>query len=263
MPSEQTLSKFRVKLIEAIDKITASPEFAEGSDFGERDLPNETGLWMRDGTRWDLLFRGEWAIGWHEDTPIRCSHVEHFPRGGWSKAVPSAEIDRLRAECDCWRSKYEAALHDWRNTQTERDSLRAKLAEAEADLAEKTRRVDLAGGYHERTPREIAIERELNDGIAATESAERYLLELVDAGRNRLHLEIEAKEAAEQKLAEAEAKVGELKEPWSMSRGPNGEVVFSRGPERLCIWDDGQVEFLRFDGTRIVERYEVGKIENN
>lgn len=54
-----------------------------------------------------------------------------------------------------------------------------------------------------------------------------------------------------------------MDEQWSMSTGPNGEVVLSRGSERLYIWDDGQVEFMRFEGTRIVERYEIGKIENN
>lgn len=57
------------------------------------ELPNSDDRWLRDldGTRWDVLVRGEWAIGFHEDTPIRMSHVDEFPKGGWRTAQPSIQ----------------------------------------------------------------------------------------------------------------------------------------------------------------------------
>lgn len=51
--------------------------------------------------------------------------------------------------------------------------------------------------------------------------------------------------------------------PWTLTTGPNGETVLARGPERIYIWDDGAVEYMRFEGTQIVERYEIGRIKEN
>lgn len=46
--------------------------------------------------------------------------------------------------------------------------------------------------------------------------------------------------------------------PDSVVRDPNGSVVFRRRQgdisEAMHVWDDGNIEFCRFEGTRLVER---------
>jgi chromosome segregation ATPase len=76
-------------------------------------------------------------------------------------------------------------------TWAEVDELRTALAAAQAEVERLNERLQLAGGYHERTEREVEIEAALSE----TPESERdpadvaiaELLALVDAGRNRVH----------------------------------------------------------------------------
>jgi hypothetical protein len=101
------------------------------------------------------------------------------------------------------RSYYEQQAAKQEQTINE---LREQLAAAE-------NRISLAGGYHERTSREIAIDDWLCHNPShipgPTQSDIRYLLDLVDAGRNRVHEEISKREAAEAELASLKAAKGE------------------------------------------------------
>lgn len=88
----------------------------------------------------------------------------------------------------------------------EMQALHEELIERQKVADDSATRIELAGGYHQRTPREVEIEELVNSlsGIPATsasinkvEMAIRDLLALVDAGRNRLH-------EAEEKLKSSE-----------------------------------------------------------
>jgi hypothetical protein len=65
-----------------------------------RALPDSDGTWTRVecDDRWEILVRGEWATGWHNDAPVRSSRLEEYPRGNWQPATPPAELAALRAE---------------------------------------------------------------------------------------------------------------------------------------------------------------------
>lgn len=67
---------------------------------GERDLPDKPGAWFH---KTDSGILNEWLIysqgdELHGAIIGRQGHVFYLelPRGGWSKAVPSADLDRLR-----------------------------------------------------------------------------------------------------------------------------------------------------------------------
>lgn len=78
-------------------------------------------------------------------------------------------------------------------------------------LAEAENRIMLAGGYHDRTEREVEIEAALEETPPSerdpADVAIAELLALVDAGRNRVHEEIEKREAAEREREDLLARV--------------------------------------------------------
>lgn len=73
------------------------------------------------------------------------------------------------------------------------------MIELLSDVSAAEKRIEMAGGYHARTEREVEIESFLDNTVTG-QAAEcdgdvalivgkiRFLLELVDAGRNRIHL---------------------------------------------------------------------------
>lgn len=86
------------------------------------------------------------------------------------------------------------------------DSEMLSLVTQERD--ELAKRIEMAGGYHERTKKEAAIAEAASimaasrnegslDKLDRTWKMVDYLLEIVDAGRNRVHEEVEKREAAE------------------------------------------------------------------
>jgi hypothetical protein len=84
-----------------------------------------------------------------------------------------------------------------------------RVLATEAEAAHLRERIALTGGYHERTAREIEIARALEQ-IPPSERdpadvALAELLLLVDAGRSRVHEEIELREAAEAEVARLRA----------------------------------------------------------
>jgi hypothetical protein len=136
-----------------------------------------------------------------------------------------------RAEAECERllldlAHTEALLLDLQR-DVERDfppepAYLAWPAERERLIAERNaanKLVNLAGGFHQRSEREIEIEEELTQAAGWWVTAAKDLLALVDAGRNRVFTEREARETAEARATRFEAALREQREIHSRDLG--------------------------------------------
>jgi hypothetical protein len=140
------------------------------------------------------------------------------------------KITQLRQERDAAVKAQEAAEQRAIEAERVRDNATTGLAQFTVDKIELRKRaeaaerqVSLAGGYHERTAREVAIDDWLRHDPShippPTQSDIRYLLDLADAGRNRVREEVGKREAAERQLAELGDDDVAIDEAWLRSVG--------------------------------------------
>lgn len=85
------------------------------------------------------------------------------------------------------------------------------VQEMMVELSAARKRIEAAGGYHARTEREVEIAESMEDPNTRQDWPDvSYLLELVDAGRNRVHLAETENESLKARERNLECQCGEL-----------------------------------------------------
>jgi hypothetical protein len=174
---------------------------------------------------------------WVHDYLDNLGVPKEFPEGEHTKCGC-----RIGDRMDWLRDRLKAAGVRCRNAPSMVDAmvdalriLRDRLDASERESEELRQRIELAGGYHERTEREIEINQAL-DQIPTNERdpsdvAIGELLTLVDAGRNRLH-------ELQEKLDASERAAAALREALECSRTADHRYGTDAYDDDECWGDD-------------------------
>lgn len=131
-------------------------------------------------------------------------HGRNGQKGVKMSDCPNCGADMKHSPCcgrvDTLRAQVAQLKDQLARSESHQSRLAAEKAQLTKERNEAVAHIQLAGGYHERTPREVEIENALNETPPSerdtADQAIAELLALVDAGRNLLF-------ALEEKLAQA------------------------------------------------------------